>query len=537
LQRNIATFSILTILFPGAEALIYVIGSGLSGIAAAVALIKRGYHPTILDVGLTPDNEASALKARLASVEPEAWTAEDLQRVKRTGAASQSGIPQKLTFGSDFAYRDLDAATAARLHNASMLRSFARGGFSNVWGAVIQRFPSDEFRSWPVTLGQLSPHYSAIQDLMCSSTGPLVRPSAQARAFYGDMMRSRLELDRHGIRFDYARLAVQSSDGEREKSCRRCGLCLYGCPYDSIFAAGVTLARLVREGAVSHIPNVVIDRVITTNGRIRVEGRSVIGHAPRIFEGRAVFLAAGLLESARIILNSTRTALASERPLSIRTSEIFTLPMLRYRATPHTATERVHTLCQMVMNIDDRRISEHPVHLQLYGYNDLYPALMARKLGPLSRPLKPVLQRLSERLFVAFGYLHSEVSSTVRFVPSASSSGRVSLEGQENPESRRVVRAVVRKLFRNHRFLRAVPITRQMKFDLPGGGIRSGGCFPMRSIPTGLETDLWGRLPGLPSVHVVDSSVLPTVPAGPLAFTVMANAHRIASECPISHDK
>ena len=59
----------------------------------------------------------------------------------------------------------------------------------------------------------------------------------------------------------------------------------------------------------------------------------------------------------------------------------------------------------------------------------------------------------------------------------------------------------------------------------------------MRSVPTGLETDLWGCVPGLPSVHVVDSSVLPTIPAGPLAFTVMANAHRIASECPISHDK
>jgi len=131
--------------------LIYVIGSGLSGIAAAIALVKRGYHPTILDVGLTPNSEVLSLKARLASVEPEAWTAEDLQRAKQTGPASQSGIPQKLTFGSDFAYRDVDAATSAELHNAFMLRSLATGGFSNVWGAVIQPFPSEEFQCWPVT--------------------------------------------------------------------------------------------------------------------------------------------------------------------------------------------------------------------------------------------------------------------------------------------------------------------------------------------------------------------------------------------------
>lgn len=515
--------------------MIYVIGSGLSGIAAAVALIKRGYHPTILDVGLTPENDASALKARLASVEPEAWTSEDLERVKQTGPAYQSGIPQKLTFGSDFAYRDVDAATRAHLRNASMLRSFAHGGFSNVWGAVIQTFPSDEFRGWPIALQQLSPHYAAIQDLMCSSSGPLVSPSAQARAFYMDMLRNRLELENHGIRFDYARLAVRTSDGDREKGCRRCGLCLYGCPYDSIFAAGMTLARLVREGFVSHIPNVIVDRVITTRGGIRLEGRSLQDEAPRVFEGRAVFVAAGLLETVRIILNSTIRRVGGEESLRVRTSDIFTLPMLRYPSSPQTTTERMHTLCQMVMNIDDCTISEHPVHLQLYGYNDLYSKLLVRKTGALSLPLKPVLQRLAERLFVGFGYLHSDDSSILRLAPAGGAAGRVSIEGQENPKVRCIVRAVVRKLFRCQKYLRTLPITPEVKFDLPGGGIRSGGCFPMRPTPTGMETDLWGRISSLPRVHLVDSCVLPTIPAGPLAFTVMANAHRIASECPISY--
>ena len=515
--------------------MIYVIGSGLSGIAAAAALIKRGYHPTILDVGLTAGNEASQVKVRLASVEPEAWTSEDVELVRRTGPAAQSGIPQKLSFGSDFAYRDVDAQTAARLDNASMLRSFARGGFSNVWGAVIQKFPSEEFLRWPVTPGQLSTHYSAVQELMCSSSGPLIRPSSQARAFYTDMLTNRTELERHGIRFAYPELAVRSSEGDLEKKCRRCGLCLYGCPYDSIFTAGPTLQRLVREGAVSHVPNILVDRVTSTSAGIRVEGRSVNDRRHYAFEGSNVFIAAGLLESARIILNSTAAQSGYGTPLRVRTSDIFTLPILRYRPVSQITTERMHTLCQMVMNIDDPSITGHPVHLQLYGYNDLYPKMLALKMGPLSHFLKPLLQHLSERLFVAFGYLHSEISSVICFRPAATSTGKLSIEGQENPESRRVALAIGRKLYRNRRLLRALSVAHQVKFDLPGGGIRSGGCFPMRSIPRGLETDLWGRVTGLAGVHVVDSSVLPTIPAGPLAFTVMANAHRIASECPIAH--
>jgi choline dehydrogenase-like flavoprotein len=36
-------------------------------------------------------------------------------------------------------------------------------------------------------------------------------------------------------------------------------------------------------------------------------------------------------------------------------------------------------------------------------------------------------------------------------------------------------------------------------------------------------------------MHIVDSSVLPSLPAGPVALTMMANAHRIASECPIGY--
>src|SRR5262249_12371682 len=146
---------------------------------------------------------------------------------------------------------------------------------------------------------------------------------------------------------------------------------------------------------------------------------------------------------------------------------------------------------------------------------------------------KTLLKLMSERLFVAFGYLHSRLSASIEVLPPPSSQGPLKLEGRANPESRRVVRALVQKLSESREYLKAVPLRSQVKLDLPGGGIRSGGCFPMRSAPVGLETDLWGRIADLPHVYIIDSSVLPTIPAGPIAFTAMANAHRIASECPI----
>jgi choline dehydrogenase-like flavoprotein len=84
-----------------------------------------------------------------------------------------------------------------------------------------------------------------------------------------------------------------------------------------------------------------------------------------------------------------------------------------------------------------------------------------------------------------------------------------------------------------HMAFKGMALQSQLKLDLPGGGYHSGGTLPMRRTPHSLETDYWGQLPSLPGTHVVDASVLPTVPASPTAFTVMANTHRIASEVPL----
>src|SRR5262245_10654085 len=98
--------------------MIYIIGSGLSGMAAGVGLSQRGYVPTVLDAGLDLDEAGRALKTRLASLEPEQWNAADVARLKQVGPAAASGIPRKLHFGSAFAYRDADPGTSIEVSRA-----------------------------------------------------------------------------------------------------------------------------------------------------------------------------------------------------------------------------------------------------------------------------------------------------------------------------------------------------------------------------------------------------------------------------------
>ena len=52
----------------------------------------------------------------------------------------------------------------------------------------------------------------------------------------------------------------------------------------------------------------------------------------------------------------------------------------------------------------------------------------------------------------------------------------------------------------------------------------------MRKKPTKFECDVLGRPTGWERVHAVDATVLPSIAATTITLTVMANAHRIASE-------
>jgi hypothetical protein len=52
----------------------------------------------------------------------------------------------------------------------------------------------------------------------------------------------------------------------------------------------------------------------------------------------------------------------------------------------------------------------------------------------------------------------------------------------------------------------------------------------MREKPGAFESDCLGRPHGWTRVHAVDATVLTSVPATTITFSVMANAHRIGWE-------
>jgi choline dehydrogenase-like flavoprotein len=309
----------------------------------------------------------------------------------------------------------------------------------------------------------------------------------------------------------------------------RCGLCLYGCPYGIIYSAQHSLKSLLTGSSrLRYVPGQVVRRIVEDDGRVLVECDSRTGEGGTTFEGSRVYLGAGAYASTAILLQSLK---AFRKAVTLQQADHFLLPMLLEERERGVAEERLHTLTQVFIEIANRSITHHAMHLQVYTYNDFFSRLGRLRLGPLFPLTRPVFDRIVERLVLVKGYLHSEDSSAIRAELEAAGRAPVlRLRPLPNADARESVRAVVALLREQSGKIGASPVRLGLRLGRPGSGAHVGGSFPMSAAPREFESDRLGRPVPFQRVHVVDASVFPTVPAPTITLTVMANAHRIACE-------
>ncbi len=523
--------------------MIFVIGSGPAGVACASALLDGGEKVTMLDAGLELERGRRRQRASLQSRPSTSWDKESLGFLRDGVEVTREGIPVKLAYGSDFPYRD-PIGHPGSSEGAYSKPSFARGGLSNVWGASVLPYRTEDMTDWPITAEDLAPHYRAALAMMPFSARhdgleeefPLhhdspgaLGSSSQAEALLRDLDQSAAVLASRGVRFGASRLAVQAEGAGGKPGCVHCGKCIYGCPYEFIYNSAHTLERLRENSAFSYRPGVVVQRLAEVDSQVEVLARHVDRGSTLRMRADRVFVAGGVFNTARITLASMD---AFDEPLHALDNCYFLMPMVRYQGRPEVLNERLHTLAQVFIEMGDPALGPHRAHLQVYTYNELFQEEVERVLGPFHRALPMVKRGMLSRLLLIQGYLHSDLSARIRLVlrrEFGEEEPSLDLAGEPNPQTRPALTAIHRRLWSERGLLRAVPVSQMMRVGLPGRGFHTGGTFPMKAKPARLQTDVLGRLHGFTRVHIVDASVFPSLPATTITLSVMANAHRIGS--------
>ena len=271
--------------------MIFVVGSGPAGVACASALLDAGEDVTMLDAGLRLEPSRRTQLASLQAMPSTSWLEKSVAFLRDGGETTRDGIRMKPAYGSDFPYRD-PMGQPMTLDGAYGKPSFARGGLSNVWGASVLPYRTEDMSEWPITAGDLAPHYRAVLEMMPFAARhdgleehfPLYHDdpgtlgvSSQAEALLGDLELNASKLSAHGVRFGASRLALQAEGAGGKPGCVHCGMCLYGCPYGFIYNSDHTLEKLRGNQAFTYRPGVVVDQLEEVSSQVEVTGRSLDG--------------------------------------------------------------------------------------------------------------------------------------------------------------------------------------------------------------------------------------------------------------------
>lgn len=517
---------------------IFIVGSGPASISCAQALVDDGYPVVILDAGIELEAERQQIVDALRASPNRDKAA--LASLKAGTKATVSGIPVKKLFGSDYPYREVLEHLSVQAVQVRTFASFAKGGLSNVWGAQVLPYLAEDITDWPITTADLEPYYKAVFGFMplaarlddlaeifplYSDTYQPLTPSWQAKRLLGHLNKHRAHLREKGVLFGASRLAIHVQQShEEQKGCIYCGLCMYGCPHNAIYSSAQTLNHLVRKKQVRYLKDVVVDRVEEAGDTVRIHAHDRLSGEPRTFDAARVFIGTGVLPTAKILLKSLQQPDAT---LTMRDSQYFLLPLLGFYGASQFSHTNLHTLAQVFIDIEDQALGIHPVHLNLYTYNDLYEQALKHLLGKAYSFVKFPANLILDRLMVIQGNLHSEISETAAVSLRCDT---LVVRRKENPEAAKTVRRVVKKLYRNAFSHGFVPLSPLLKIGIPGQSVHTGCTFPMRLNPGNFETDIYWRPSGLQRVHVVDASVLPSIPSTTITLTIMANAYRIGKE-------
>ncbi len=458
--------------------MIYIIGSGPSGVSAAVALLKRNERVTILDVGLTRED---------------------------TIEKSSSRKNLKSTQGSFFSY---DFSNKQIYKNKSgYLGSKAFGGHSNTWGANLYQFKSHDLVNWEIDMDDLDLAYKSVLEFVPSS----VSTPSENEQFFAKMLIFFSGIN-DSFNAQYSKLAINKN------KCKNSQSCLSGCNNGAIYNSSHTIEELLKDSNFSYKKNIQVIAVNEIDGEVMV--RYELEGIESFFKGKKCLLAAGPLNNLIILKKS---GIFNKATIKMQDSQYFIFPAFSLKNLP---LSEGFSLSKFFIAYKSKKINSF---FQIYRFQKIFIDV-GFNLKYSKRFISFLSIFFSRKVLITQAYLDSINSVNLNIFFDENKKVNIHFSKVDRIKALLKINAHLMhlsKFFLKTGFFVFPFLVKVLK---PGSGFRCGGLFPMKKTPNEDECDFLGRLNNCINIHLIDTSIFNTIPPGPITLTAMANAYRIASK-------
>jgi len=519
---------------------VIIVGSGPSGVAAALACARKNVVPTMLDIGTERSSNMPSIDSNFYDY-AEHHNVSDVVIGKHFEGLYNANPTNKhvslaLTAPKNrFIVRDTDCLQPLDEINASIVQSLAKGGLANAWGGAAYRYNDSDLRKFPIDAVDLDPFYDFLTQEMgingeeddlapfYGSGRYLQSPTKlpiNSSVILDNYKRRRKTLNKQGMYLGRMRSAVLTRDLGQRKAHLYHNTDLF-CDDPSLYKPAFTLERLIHEKRIRYFPGVLVTNWARDADRIRVHGTRVNDRASVTFECKRFILAAGAINSAKIVLRSfddysTRLPLLDNPTWFIP----FVLPWRIGKSLDFGG----YGLASIAAAYEFEGFSV-PLHAIIYETMAVTRAGFYRHL-PFAASMNTAVMKYVLPVMVIMGlFLPSDATP-----PGAlhlRRDGKVMVCGPSEGPPAWVVPKVIKLARRiglwSHPIL-AEPV-------IFGGSIHYAGTLPMQENPTSAyHTYKNGELFGAKNVFIVDGAALPALSSKNHTLTIMANAMRICDQ-------
>ena len=468
-----------------------VIGGGASGTACAAGLLAQGHLVTIIDAGVGFEEMIYQREENFTSLSAQnqnsfILTSESIETLK------SEVHPRKLFFGSPLSDNFSGSNVPGSLIGAQ--RSLVLGGLTNIWGATMLPLKKEDganIKDFLVSTLDIEKVISSLDIPVSSQINNFCKTN----------------------RIYTMPLAISNS------KCKLSGFCLSGCPNNAIWSSRVSLLKMMENKDLTIKASLRVVGVEEINERVKV---SIVGHDGKIsfMECDQLFLAAGPISTFEILANSNLV------PNSIKLvdSAMTIVPMISLRHLIFSKTPK-------------RALTSDFIRFR-YGGSKVAFA----QLYPPSNFLAPKIRFFANRILKnkRFGLFVFRFISVAMIYQAGVDSKSIKIEamktqnGLENslifsPQgfNRKIRLPIVTRM----EFLKKglLPFMSLKKIAPAGTGIHYGSTLPTVNVSKPFTTDSMGLLNGCNRINVVDGSILPEIPAGPITLSLMANSFKIGN--------